>query len=68
MIKSKTFDCVDMKNKIQAKLQEEYEGLTLEEVRKRRRAKLEASKDPLARKFRRRIQVQIEKRTLADRS
>ncbi len=27
----KTFDCVEMKNEIQRKLQAEYEGLTLEE-------------------------------------
>ena len=31
MRKKKTFDCVEMKNEIQRKLQAEYEGLTLEE-------------------------------------
>jgi hypothetical protein len=30
-MKKKTFDCVEMKNEIQRKLQAEYEGLTLEE-------------------------------------
>jgi len=68
MIKNKTFDCVEMKNTIQAKLQKEYEGLTPEEVRKRRRAKLEASDDPLARKWRRLIQAQNEKKAAAHRS
>jgi hypothetical protein len=62
MIKNKTFDCVEMKNTIQAKLQKEYEGLTPEEVRKRRRAKLEAADDPLARKWRRLIQAQTDKK------
>jgi hypothetical protein len=30
-MKTKTFDCVEMKNEIQRKLQAEYEGLPLEE-------------------------------------
>ena len=30
-MKTKTFDCVEMKNEIQRKLQAEYEGLSLEE-------------------------------------
>jgi len=68
MIKHKTFDCVEMKNTIQARLQKEYEGLTPEEVRQRRRAKVEASDDPLARKWRRLIQSQTEKRAAAHRS
>jgi hypothetical protein len=58
MIRNKTFDCVEMKNRAQAKLQKEYEGLMPEEIRKRRRARIEISDDPLARKWRRLIQSQ----------
>ena len=41
-MKKKSFDCVAMKNKIQAKLLEEYRGVPEEEVRLLRRQKLES--------------------------
>ena len=53
MKKDKTFDCVAMKNAIQAQLQAERAGLTEEEVRRRRREWLETSADPLAQWWRR---------------
>ena len=49
MKKVKTFDCVEMKNEIQAKLAKEHEGLSDEEIRRRRQQWLETSDDPLAR-------------------
>ena len=52
MPKTKTFDCVEMKNRIQAELREEYEGLSEDEIAARRRAWLETSDDPVARKWR----------------
>ena len=58
MRKKKTFDSVELKNAIQARLRKEYEGLSPQEVRKRPRAKLEASNDPLARKWQRLIKAQ----------
>jgi hypothetical protein len=48
MIKKKSFDCVEMKNAIQAQLLKEHEGLSDEEIAHRRREWLETSKDPLA--------------------
>lgn len=52
MKKNKTFDCVEMKNAIQAKLHEEYAGLTPQQVRDKRREKLAASANIIARKWR----------------
>ena len=49
----KTFDCVKMKNAIQAKQRREWKGLPDEEVRRRIQQRLDASNDPLARKWRR---------------
>ena len=49
----KTFDCVKMKNAIQAKQRREWKGLPDEEVRRRVKERLDASDDPLARKWRR---------------
>lgn len=46
MKKTKKFDCVDMKNKIQEKIYEEIKGMTLEQENEYRRKKIEAS--PLA--------------------
>jgi hypothetical protein len=40
---NKKFDCVEMKNEIQRKLQAEYEGLTLEERKKKIDTELSAS-------------------------
>ena len=52
MKKTKTFDCVEMKNKIQARLAEEYRGLTDEERRRKIAHELASSDDPVARKWR----------------
>ncbi len=46
--KAKAFDCVEMKNSIQAKLLEEKRVLGEEEVASRHRQWLETSGDPLA--------------------
>jgi hypothetical protein len=48
----KSFDCVEMKNGIQALLRKEHEGLSDEEIERRRRAWLETSDDRLARWWR----------------
>jgi hypothetical protein len=45
MKKIKEFDCVRMKDEIQAKLLKEYEGLSDEQIAERRRKKIEA--DPV---------------------
>ena len=52
MKKTKTFDCVEMKNKIQAQLAAEYRGLTDEERRRRIADELATSDNPVARKWR----------------
>jgi hypothetical protein len=49
---NKSFDCVEMKNAIQAQLRKENEGLTDEEIARRRREWLEKSDDPLAKWWR----------------
>ncbi len=54
--KPKSFDCVEMKNSIQAHLRKEHKGLSDEEIDRRRRDWLEKSDDPLA-KWWRSIQV-----------
>ena len=58
MTARKRFDCVEMKNAIQARLQEEREGLTDEEVRQQIAEFLATSDNPLARKWRRIGQLQ----------
>jgi hypothetical protein len=45
---NKNFDCVEMKNAIQAKIRKENEGLSDEEIARRRHEWLEKSDDPLA--------------------
>jgi hypothetical protein len=45
MKKAKEFDCVRMKDEIQAKLLKEYEGLSDDEIAEIRRRKIEA--DPI---------------------
>ena len=50
--REKTFDCVEMKRQIQARLLEETERLGEEEVFRRHRQWLETSDDPLARWWR----------------
>lgn len=52
MKKTKSFDCVEMKNAIQAQLRKEHEGLSDEEIERRRRAWLETSDDRLAKWWR----------------
>ncbi len=52
MKKAKSFDCVQMKNTIQANLRKEHEGLSDEEIERRRRLWLETSDDPPARWWR----------------
>ncbi len=53
MDQEKDFDCVKMKNEIQGRLQEEWKGLSGEEIAERVRHDLEASDDPVARWWRR---------------
>ncbi len=42
MKKNKKFDCVEMKNKIQAKIYEDIKGMTLAEENEYRRKKIES--------------------------
>jgi hypothetical protein len=48
----KKFDCVKMKDEIQARLLAEYRGLSDEEITRRIHRKLEASDSPVARWWR----------------
>jgi hypothetical protein len=48
MKEAKAFDAVEMKNRVQAQLRKEHEGLSDEEVERRRRVWLETSDDPAA--------------------
>jgi len=52
MMKSKTFDCVEMKRAIQEKHAREYAGMTSEEVAEHIQRKLAASDSPVAKWFR----------------
>jgi hypothetical protein len=52
MKKNKDFDCVEMKNELQARLAKKYEGLSDEEIARRRKEWLEKSDDPLAKWWR----------------
>ncbi len=52
MARKKAFDCVEMKNDIQARHQREYAGLSDDEVRARIEQKLATSDDPVARTWR----------------
>ncbi len=52
MKKQKQFDCVQMKNAIQARRRQEYAGLTDEQVRERIAQRLADSDDIVARKWR----------------
>ena len=52
MKKPKTFDCVAMKNAIQAEMLKRQEGLSEEEIHRRRHEWLATSQDPIARKWR----------------
>ncbi len=46
------FDCVKVKDEIQAKLADEYDGLSSEEIRERTQRKLAASDSPVAKLWR----------------
>ena len=48
MMKTKTFDCVAMKDAIQAKHAQEYAGMTPDEIANRIREKLAGSGHPVA--------------------
>ena len=52
MKKAKAFDCVRMKDEIQARLLREYKGMTDEQVRRRRARKLATSQSPIAKLWR----------------
>ena len=52
MEKAKNFDCVRMKDEIQARLMREYKGLTDEQIRRRRARKLATSQSPIAKLWR----------------
>lgn len=60
MKKAKEFDCVRMKDEIQARLMREYKGLTDEQIRRRRARKLATSKSPIAQLWRK-LQARDEK-------
>ncbi len=47
------FDCVKMKDELQARLRHEWEGLSDEAIRERIRQRLETSDTPIARWWRR---------------
>ncbi len=53
MKNEKKFDCVQMKNDIQARLWKEYEGMSVEEIRKNIHEKLYASNSPVGEIWRR---------------
>lgn len=52
MKKPKDFDCVEMKRQIQERLQEEWEGLDADGIRKKIEKDLSTSDSPLARWWR----------------
>ncbi len=51
-MKTKTFDCVEMKNRLQAELREQEQRLGPEEIRRRRQHWLATGEDGLARWWR----------------
>ncbi len=62
-MKNKDFDCVEMKNQIQADLLREYEGLSEEEIQKRRCERINA--DPILSDLVRKVGVKEGDRQLA---
>jgi len=52
MNRSKTFDCVQMKDEIQARLRAEWQGLTEEEIRAKVPEHLETSDSSIAKWWR----------------
>jgi hypothetical protein len=49
---ARPFDCVEMKSRVQARLAEEFAGLTDDQVRRRLAEELTEGDDPVARKWR----------------
>ena len=49
---AKKFDCVRMKNEIQARIRKTSEGLSEEEMQRRRLDRLEHSNEPIAKLWR----------------
>ena len=64
MKKAKEFDCVRLKDEIQARLTRQWRGLTDEEIRARIRRKLATSRSPIA-KLWRALQVRDKKQAKA---
>jgi hypothetical protein len=64
MKKAREFDCVRLKDEIQARLMREYKGLTDEQIRRRRARKLATSRSPIA-KLWRALQVRDKKQAKA---
>jgi len=60
MKKAKEFDCVRMKDEIQARLTRQWRGLTDAEIRERIQRKLATSKSPIAQLWRK-LQARDEK-------
>jgi len=60
MKKAREFDCVRLKDEIQARLTRQWRGLTDEEIRERIRRKLATSKSPIAQLWRK-LQARDEK-------
>ncbi|MGQ9651044.1 MAG: hypothetical protein ACUVXJ_13120 [Phycisphaerae bacterium] len=52
MTRAKKFDCVKMKNDIQARLAEQHRGLTDEQIREQVHRQLSTSNSPIARLWR----------------
>ena len=53
MRKQKEFDCVKMKNRIQAQLLKEWEGMSDDDIRREIHRKLDESQSPIAQFWRR---------------
>ena len=56
----KEFDCVEMKNVVQAKHRKDYQGLSDEEVRRRIHERLAKSDHPAARLWRKLVEAEEE--------
>ena len=62
-MKGKSFDCVEMKNAIQAKRLAEWQALSDEEVRESIRRRLATSDDPVARWWRKIQEAEAQRHT-----
>jgi hypothetical protein len=67
MKKAKAFDCVRLKDEIQARLTRQWRGLTDEQIRERIRRKLATSNSPIAQLWRK-LQARDEQATKAARA